>query len=100
MLKRYGAAIVGSLAGGSTFAHDGDPMTSLGIGAATTTGLGAMNAIAQASRAATATRVPVLRPGLLRGGLSWRQAVHKDLFFSFSPLRAFIGPTRAIFAAP
>jgi hypothetical protein len=76
MLKRYGAAIVGSLAGGGTLAHGGDPMTSLGIGAATTTGLGAMNAIAQASRAATATRIPIpvnpsgVGAGLLRGGLA------------------------------
>ena len=76
MLKRYGAAIVGSLAGGGTFAHGGDPMTSLGIGAATMTGLGAMNAIAQASRAATATRMPIpvnpsgVGAGLLLGGLA------------------------------
>jgi hypothetical protein len=76
MLKRYGAAIVGSLAGGGTLAHGGDPMTSLGIGAATTTGLGAMNALSQATRAATATRVPVppvptgVGPGMLRGALA------------------------------
>jgi hypothetical protein len=84
MLKRYGGAIIGSLAGGGTLAHGGDPMTSLGIGAATTTGLGAMNAIAQASRAATATRVPVppvptgFGPGMLRGGLSTGTALIDD----------------------
>lgn len=74
-LARYGAAIMGALTGGGGMASGMlDPLSAIGLGAATTGIARGMGSIANASRAATAVRMPVppvpsgMGGAALRGG--------------------------------
>ncbi|WP_133304783.1 hypothetical protein [Mesorhizobium sp. DCY119] len=73
-LQKYGTAIVGALAGGGGMWSGLGPLEALGVGAVSTGLLRGVNSVAQASRASTATRLPVpvnpsgLGGATLRGG--------------------------------
>jgi hypothetical protein len=58
-LQKYGTAIVGALAGGGGMWGGLGPLEALGVGAVSTGLLRGVNSVAQASRASTATRLPV-----------------------------------------